>query len=92
MQLRSKAENNGYCVPHRDGCLGECSALKWVIMKDARNEKVIIIKMPATWKASKASVSLLITETITRKIIMGGCQSFPAKLGEIYPPLRLCMS
>ena len=31
-----------------------------------------VIKTPATWKASKARVSLLISETKTRKILREG--------------------
>ena len=39
-----------------------------------------VIKRPATWKASKARVLLLISETKIRKILREGYKSLPVKL------------
>ena len=65
MQLSSKLRTKvNYHVRWRDGCLwGEYS-----ILEEGPRARDII-RMPATQKASKASVSLSIRETITQKMV-----------------------
>ena len=86
-QPGSKTENKG----ELQGTLEKWFSLRRVQCLGREPNKRNVMKRPATWKASKAMVLLLISETKIRKILREGYKSLPVKLWEIcpfHPPLE----